>query len=164
VASEKCVLLLLSANEFGALDEAAQSARLVEWLVQWFEPTPPGTIDHIRWVQRVRAHSGRLGVCVGDLMMEMLQEAKVLHAAGQSAHQDEDQANAISLGGEPDETVLVGDFPFETTVVEASAAGDVPEQVQEPAQQVQELTPEPMTDVPLTPAPSGSKRRSNRVK
>ena len=79
MATQRCLVTLLSAGEFRALDPAEQAARLEAFMSDWFGLEPPDVVDVIRWIQRVRVHSAAVGVCVGDLVLELLREAKAMH-------------------------------------------------------------------------------------
>ncbi len=91
----------MSFTDFGVLTKAAMTARLAQYMSVWFIPDYKlDTLDGARLSQRLRSCATKSGMSVGDLMPDLLHQAKTIYE-GSSAHPDEPHVDNVNMDAEP---------------------------------------------------------------
>jgi hypothetical protein len=120
MATDRCIELLLSAPDFGALSTQDQANRLARFMADWFDLNHKlDTVDHVRFTARLRTHASKMKISAGETMELLLPTARRLHAQAvveQEATRifDEDR-RAAELAGEMVEEPLTEITTAEST-------------------------------------------------
>ena len=81
MATDFCLEVLLDSKDFAALAVEDQRDRLVRFCARWFDPGHKlDTVDHVRLTARLRQHSSKAKVSVGEVIEMILPSARRLHA------------------------------------------------------------------------------------